>query len=229
MLVTFLLIHLCHSQCKKRWSQWVLFEMSFQVFIEQMPSPFEQWVFDFTCHQAPKDNVQLHKDFCQIGICILGGLEAVRVVLFLAAKLTLKSAHTQDWHFVMTSFSDQFVKGERALRVQSWKATWTSCGRSPSGSLTIRSRDESWHAFERVEAVAESSWILPLLCSGLQVWQPLAPDMVIVTNTGDEGRRVEKLDPEDWVKQWSSSWPWTSSKALQLSLFSHYTLYSKHY
>ena len=32
-----------------------------------------------------------------------------------------------------------------------------------------------------------------------QVWQPLAPDLVIVTNTGDEGRRVEKLDPEDWM------------------------------
>lgn len=33
----------------------------------------------------------------------------------------------------------------------------------------------------------------------MQVWQPLAPDLVIVTNTGDEGRRVEKLDPEDWM------------------------------
>ena len=39
--------------------------------------------------------MQLHKDFCQIGICILGGLEAVRavrVVLFLAGKLTSNSA-----------------------------------------------------------------------------------------------------------------------------------------
>ena len=32
-----------------------------------------------------------------------------------------------------------------------------------------------------------------------QVWQPLAPDLVIVTNTGDEGRRVEQLDPQDYI------------------------------
>ncbi|CAL1158737.1 unnamed protein product [Cladocopium goreaui] len=33
------------------------------------------------------------------------------------------------------------------------------------------------------------------------VWQPLAPDLVIVTNTGDEGRRVEKLDPEELKRE----------------------------
>ena len=41
--------------------------------------------------------------------------------------------------------------------------------------------------------------LVVLRCATCQVWQPLAPDLVIVTNTGDEGRRVEKLDPEDWM------------------------------
>ncbi|CAK9070714.1 unnamed protein product, partial [Durusdinium trenchii] len=34
-------------------------------------------------------------------------------------------------------------------------------------------------------------------CGRHAVWQPLAPDMAIVTNTGDEGRRVEQLTEED--------------------------------
>eukprot|EP00913_Durusdinium_trenchii_P020057 g18849.t2 len=34
-------------------------------------------------------------------------------------------------------------------------------------------------------------------CGRHAVWQPLAPDMAIVTNTGDEGRRVEQLTEEE--------------------------------
>ncbi|CAJ1371943.1 unnamed protein product [Effrenium voratum] len=35
------------------------------------------------------------------------------------------------------------------------------------------------------------------------VWQPLGPDMALVTNTGDEGRRVEKLSSEDLKRELS--------------------------